>query len=280
VNQSSRVRVSWSVASAEQRGRAERQRVVALQFSRIMELSVRYLVRGLLARLSSNAVRSCSRAQRWRGCGHTAGLPVPAKGSHAGCALQHGPCCHSSSASRGGRSRPLRYVECGHPRHKCRSRTSPRSPAVPWRSRRQQAAMGGDRGDSRLRADRGDSRLRGVKIPGFPHWPAITTTIDDVPLPHLPGVKGARRSGDSQLVFTLGDRMYVWANPSALLAWNGARHQQFARSGARGFKQALREAAEIWAHPGLRPEDTLPSRERGQAGRRRPATGDGRRGRG
>ena len=42
------------------------------------------------------------------------------------------------------------------------------------------------------------------------------------------------------------------------LAWNCAQHQRFSRSGARGFKQALHEAVEIFARPGLCPEDTTP----------------------
>ena len=50
----------------------------------------------------------------------------------------------------------------------------------------------------------------------------------------------------------------MWAHQSVLLAWNCEQHQRFSRSGARGFKQALHEAVEIFARPGLCPEDTTP----------------------
>ena len=98
-----------------------------------------------------------------------------------------------------------------------------------------------------------------VKISGFPHWPGIVSSLDEVPLPRFSEVNRAEIPG-RQLVYTFGDHMYVWAPTSKIAAWDCPESRAFERRGSSNpiFLAALAEARETLASNSCAAELTAP----------------------
>lgn len=70
-----------------------------------------------------------------------------------------------------------------------------------------------------------------VKIHGFPQWPALRASLEDVPLIKFHTVRKAQRPG-CQLIY-MGDQMYVWAKPAQITAWECQHFQTLASNGSK-----------------------------------------------
>ena len=90
------------------------------------------------------------------------------------------------------------------------------------------------------------SRLVWVKIPGFPQWPGLCASLEDVPLNKFHEVHKAQRPG-CQLIYTLGDHMYVWAKSAQITTWACPHFETLVQKGSSKhvFQRAVNEAREL-----------------------------------
>ena len=58
------------------------------------------------------------------------------------------------------------------------------------------------------------SQLVWVKVRGYPWWPAMVVSMSDVPESQRECVESGRKGTEQQLVFSFGEQIFFWVNPS------------------------------------------------------------------